>query len=337
MAYVTATADGIPSRRRISSSGAVSFVLAAFALAAGAAAWLIDSDPRSLPSSPGIQKDTSRLSFDDRFSPDPMGAVAFKNFPPHSLDQSLLRELEAKIQEAKGRLAQKLQSQDWRTTLIDDPTPPIATSVPLPRSRPVQATLESHDSSPPASPSDRTFLQKFSDLLPGALASLAPNGGGLLNDGPDLAALGYDGLTAVYDISARVVYMPNGTKLEAHSGFGNLIDDPGHVNERNVGATPPNVYDLKPRERLFHGVQALRMIPVDNKGLFGRSGLLTHSYMMGPNGDSNGCVSFKNYDKFLKAFQNREVKRLVVVASLSDVTSASRRAQSAAETPATSY
>jgi hypothetical protein len=149
---------------------------------------------------------------------------------------------------------------------------------------------------------DRTLLQKFSDFLPGALASLAPDGG-LLSDGPDLAALGYDN---VYDITPRVVYMPNGTKLEAHSGFGNLMDDPGHVSERNVGATPPNVYDLKPRERLFHGIAALRMIPVNDNGLFGRSGLLAHSYMMGPNGDSNGCVSIKNYEKFLKAFQNGE-------------------------------
>jgi hypothetical protein len=325
MTYGTATVDEIPTRRRISSSGTIPLVLVVFALVAGAVAWLVDSNPISLPFLPGVQKDSSRLSFDDRFSLDPAEALAFKSFPPRSLAQSVLRDLEIKLQEAKSRLAQKLQSQDWRTALIDESAPSTVTTVPLPRSRPVEATLESRDSSPPAPPNDRTLLQRFSDLLPGALASLAPNGGGLLNDGPDLAALGYDNLTAVYDISARIVYMPNGTKLEAHSGFGNLMDDPGHVNERNVGATPPNVYDLKPRERLFHGVPALRMIPVDVKGLFGRSGLLAHSYMMGPNGDSNGCVSFKNYEKFLKAFQNGEIKRLVVVASLSDVASASRR------------
>jgi hypothetical protein len=50
--------------------------------------------------------------------------------------------------------------------------------------------------------------------------------------------------------------------------------------------------------------------------------------MMGPNGDSNGCVSIKNYGKFLKAFQNGEIKRLVVVASLSNVVSVSRRSNS---------
>jgi len=38
--------------------------------------------------------------------------------------------------------------------------------------------------------------------------------------------------------------------------------------------------------------------------------------MLGPNGDSNGCVVFKTTRPFLQAFQNGEVKRLVVVAHL---------------------
>jgi hypothetical protein len=299
-------------------------MFAAFAVASGAAAWLADFDPVGFLSRPAILKDSSRLSFDDRFSLDSTAGLTIKGIPPRSLDQSMLRELEIKLREAKGRLAQKLQSPEWRAGPIDEPAPSKVTAIPLPRSRPVETTLESHSGPLVAQSDDRTLLQKFSDFLPGALASLAPDGG-LLSDGPDLAALGYDNLTAVYDIKARVVYMPNGTKLEAHSGFSNLMDDPGHVNERNVGATPPNVYDLKPRERLFHGIAALRMIPVDDKGLFGRSGLLAHSYMMGPNGDSNGCVSIKDYEKFLKAFQNGEIKRLIVVASLADVISASHR------------
>jgi hypothetical protein len=47
------------------------------------------------------------------------------------------------------------------------------------------------------------------------------------------------------------------------------MDDPAHVHERMVGATPPNVYDLKPRERLFHGVAALRMTPVGESDTLG--------------------------------------------------------------------
>jgi hypothetical protein len=39
-------------------------------------------------------------------------------------------------------------------------------------------------------------------------------------------------------------------------------------------------------------------------------------------------VSIKNYEKFLRAFQNGEIRRLVVVASLSDAVSTSRRSTS---------
>jgi hypothetical protein len=125
----------------------------------------------------------------------------------------------------------------------------------------------------------------------------------------------YDRTTAVYDISAHTVYLPDGTKLEAHSGLGDRLDDPRSANVRMRGVTPPHLYDLKPREALFHGVPALRLNPIGGEdSIYGRSGLLAHTYMLGPNGDSNGCVSFKNYEAFLRAYRNGEVKRLAVVA-----------------------
>jgi hypothetical protein len=127
-------------------------------------------------------------------------------------------------------------------------------------------------------------------------------------------ATGYDSWTAVYDISAHTVYLPYGTRLEAHSGLGDRLDDPRYVDERDRGATPPHLYELTLRESLFHGVQALRLNPIGGGFSFNRVGLLAHPYMLGPNGDSNGCVSFKDYDAFLRAFQSGEVKRLAVVA-----------------------
>ena len=128
---------------------------------------------------------------------------------------------------------------------------------------------------------------------------------------------GYDQRTAVYDISARTVYLPDGTRLEAHSGLGDYLDDPRHVDLRMRGATPPHLYELQRREELFHGVAALRLVPVGGDGaVYGRSGLLAHTYMLGPNGDSNGCVSIKDYDAFLKAFQDGKFTRLAVVAKL---------------------
>ncbi len=129
-------------------------------------------------------------------------------------------------------------------------------------------------------------------------------------------AAAHSPLTAVYDISAHTVTLPDGTRLEAHSGLGLLLDDPRSVTEADRGATPPHLYDLTPREEIFHGVQALRLNPIGEGDMFGRNGLLAHSYMLGPRGDSNGCVSFKDYDAFLKAYQSGQVKRLAVVARL---------------------
>jgi len=131
-----------------------------------------------------------------------------------------------------------------------------------------------------------------------------------------------DSRTAIYDIAARTVYLPNGHSLEAHSGLGSRLDDPRYVNTKGQGPTPPNVYNLTLRERLFHGVRAIRLIPVDDHKMFGRDGMLAHSYMLGPSGQSNGCVSFHNYPAFLNAFLKGEVDRLVVVERLATTTGA---------------
>jgi hypothetical protein len=122
-----------------------------------------------------------------------------------------------------------------------------------------------------------------------------------------------DGHTAIYDISGHKVYLPNGRTLEAHSGFGKRLDDPRYVSDKDLGPTPPNVYDLSLREELFHGVRAIRLAPVGSGKMFGRDGLLAHSYMLGPNGQSNGCVSFSDYQAFLDAYLGGEISRLVVV------------------------
>ena len=125
----------------------------------------------------------------------------------------------------------------------------------------------------------------------------------------------YDRSTAVYDISAHTVYLPDGTRLEAHSGLGDKLDDPRSANIRMRGVTPPHIYELKPREALFHGVPALRLTPIGGEdAIYGRSGLLAHTFMLGPNGDSNGCVSFRDYNAFLNAYRNQGIKRLAVVA-----------------------
>jgi Protein of unknown function (DUF2778) len=172
-------------------------------------------------------------------------------------------------------------------------------------------TMTSTDSSPPR-PAERSAMQKFSDMLKTrvTLASLG------LGKAPDLAALGYDNETAVYDLAAHAIYLPNGTVLEAHSGMGSLRDDLDHVSVPNYGATPPAVYSLKPREKDFHGVAAIRMTPTEGSDIFGRSGLLVHSYMLGPNGDSNGCISIRDFDRFRKAYDDGQFSHIAVVPSV---------------------
>jgi hypothetical protein len=184
------------------------------------------------------------------------------------------------------------------------PSSPVVASVTTTRTaatQPVVAEQRERDSAAAASGLGRgplfSFPSPFGNSAPGSVS-------------------GYDHYTAVYDISARVVYLPDGTKLEAHSGLREALDNPRFVAERGVGPTPPHVYELALREGSFHGVQALRLNPVGEGGIYGRAGLLAHPFMLGPNGDSNGCVSFRDYEAFLRAYQNGQVKKLAVVAKL---------------------
>ncbi|WP_019903706.1 DUF2778 domain-containing protein [Methylobacterium sp. 77] len=123
------------------------------------------------------------------------------------------------------------------------------------------------------------------------------------------------GGTAIYDISTSTVTLPSGEQLEAHSGLGQHMDNPRFVHVRMRGATPPGTYDLTEREALFHGVRALRLSPVGGSAaIHGRDGILAHTYMLGPSGASNGCVVFRDYNRFLQAYLRGDVRRLVVVA-----------------------
>jgi Tlde1 domain len=135
---------------------------------------------------------------------------------------------------------------------------------------------------------------------------------------PDRAAkavLAANPNTALYDIAKRVVYLPDGDKLEAHSGYGQWIDDPESVRRKDVGVTPPNVYAVSFREKPFHGVRALRMKPVGSGNMYGRDGILAHSYLLGDGGASNGCISVRDYDRFLKAYEDGKFNQIIVLRS----------------------
>ncbi|HEV7338527.1 MAG TPA: DUF2778 domain-containing protein [Bosea sp. (in: a-proteobacteria)] len=207
-------------------------------------------------------------------------------------------------------------------------------SVPEPRAAARGASRRSKDVAAAAEPpvDNRSFLEKiFGARTPTTgtqLAYAAPQddisgrrGSGLTvapepapAPSPMASPMSVGPKTAVYDISARTLYLPNGERLVANSGLGEKMNDLRYVHVRMHGPTPPHVYTLTEREALFHGVRAIRMHPVGGAGkIFGRTGLLVHSYLLGPRGDSNGCVSVKDYDRFLQAFLRGEITRLVVV------------------------
>lgn len=331
MVQVRIRADRPWPRRTASSSLTMGLVLAAFGVSAAVAAWMAYPGDAALVSANAASSPSlGSLSFDERFLPGSAPPSLVRHFSTQSLDRAASMAADIRVLQAREQLARQMQSQDRHAAVSGEVlllAP--ATSVPLPRARPseVRVDVASRAASENSAPDDRrTLLQKLSDFFPGrvTLASLT-SGGSLFRFGPDLASLGYDSFTAVYDISARAVYLPNGVKLEAHSGLGSRMDKVDSVAERNVGVTPPGTYQLRPRERPFHGVRALRLIPVDSESTLGRTGLLAHSYLLGPNGDSNGCVSIRDYERFLKAYDNGEITRLVVVPNLTDSITASRR------------
>lgn len=119
--------------------------------------------------------------------------------------------------------------------------------------------------------------------------------------------------TALYDISAHTVYLPDGRKLEAHAGLGHYKDNASAVYRKWQGPTPPNTYQLAWREAPFHGVRAIRLNPIDQAKMHGRDGILAHPYLMRGE-QSHGCVAFRDYPAFRRAFEAGAVTRIVVVA-----------------------
>ncbi|WP_114947979.1 DUF2778 domain-containing protein [Microvirga calopogonii] len=205
-----------------------------------------------------------------------------------------------------------------------DLMPPKAAAPVQMASAPPRAPMTQRTVAPVSAPADnRSFIEKLFGIKPTtppeaalSYASLDNGTGSISPTSRFVPSPGTgSGGTAVYDITAQVVIMPNGERLEAHSGLGDMMDNPRYVNVRMKGATPPGTYVVSEREALFHGVRALRLTPVGGSAaIYGRDGILAHTYMLGPRGDSNGCVSFRNYDRFLQAYLRGEVKRLVVTA-----------------------
>jgi hypothetical protein len=278
-------------------------------------------------SAPALIPNTNSVHF--KFLPEPGRAYTDVAATP-SLDSSFARG-EGLLFLAKPHALEQNEafasipgSEQTSVDLADDATPDTSLSVrtasvepnidiPLPHSRPIiynQARNQSSRSNDSSTVADTR--QTASSASFAWLKKLFP----FLIRGTPVFPREADSQTAVYDIEEHVVYLPNGEKLEAHSGLSKWLDDPRYVNIKGRGPTPPNTYRLALREKPFHGVQAIRLNPVGDGNMYGRAGMLAHPYMLGPNGESNGCVSVQNYPKFLQAFLKGDINRLIVVARL---------------------
>ncbi|MFK0384474.1 DUF2778 domain-containing protein [Agrobacterium sp. NPDC090273] len=218
-----------------------------------------------------------------------------------------------------------------RPQIEEEASTVLPNDVPLPSFRPELAAAETVEPSPrPALPKTQDQSSQIAEVPVPARAPAQPKqstGAMLAFAKPDnpvrepskMDAVPWPdrgGGTAIYDISSGVVHMPNGEKLEAHSGIGKMRDNPEYVHVKMRGSTPPSSYKLTMREALFHGVEAIRLTPENGVNPHGRNGLLAHTYMLAKRGESNGCVVFRDYSRFLAAFKRGEVKRMVVVPKL---------------------
>jgi hypothetical protein len=287
-------------------------------------------ESRPVVAAPALVPQGPSLSFDERFAasaPQSVAAAPQAVAPPAQQVAAL-----APAPAADRKVAEAAPVSSSRPAEAK-PAKPSGASIHdmAQRAKAAVMSVASAEKPPPEKEKPLTIFERLfgrsqpsGSQTPSALAYASADFGSTSSIGPvnqNIASVGtgalYDKQTAVYDISAHMVYLPDGSKLEAHSGLGSSLDDPRSASIRMRGVTPPHLYDLKPREALFHGVAALRLNPVGGEEtIYGRAGLLAHTFMLGPNGDSNGCVSFRDYNAFLDAYRNKGVRRLAVVAHL---------------------
>jgi type VI secretion system (T6SS) effector TldE1-like protein len=286
---------------------ATGFVAAMLAGASYSAGWILSSTLSSNPDSAYAQAHAARglraLAL-IQSSPVLLGTEAYK---PH-----VVSVIETPVEQPKVALLQPVPLP------ASPPFPPLRVAapvsepVPLPlarprievaQARPQAAPIQLASASPDVPLLKEKPLQKQISLPPVTQNPVLPPRGSRI---------------ALYDISSHTVYLPSGRRLEAHSGVGERMDDPSQIRVKMRGPTPPNIYRLTLREALFHGVRAIRLNPTEYGKMYGRDGMLAHTYMLGPTGQSNGCVSFRDYNAFLQAYLNGEVDRMVVVPHLSE-------------------
>ena len=191
----------------------------------------------------------------------------------------------------------------------------LPSQIPLPEARPLMETVVTDPKPADEKPVTRKNPDTRSGLayakpersLFGDLFKSRTSGGAWPGKGTKVA---------IYDVSNATVYLPDGTKLRAHSGIGTMRDNPRYEHVTMKGPTPAGIYRLSMREKRFYGVEAIRMTSIDGRDPKNRTGLLTHTNLLRGQIGSHGCVAFQNYQPFLNAFKRGKVTMMVVVPEL---------------------
>ena len=197
----------------------------------------------------------------------------------------------------------------------------ILSDIPLPETRPALETVTIERKPAEEKPATRTATRQAKEDDDDKDVAIVKPERSLFGDlfksrGNSTGWVGKGTKVAIYDVSNATVYMPDGTKLRAHSGIGKMRDNPRFEHVKMTGPTPAGIYRLRMRERRFHGVEAIRMLSVDGRDPKNRTGLLTHTNLLRGQKGSHGCVAFQNYEPFLNAFKRGHVNMLVVVPEL---------------------
>ncbi len=195
-----------------------------------------------------------------------------------------------------------------RIAVAPAPNPPPRQQAPLFPQKPSSPSVALGPSvpAPPTRPIDLNVAAP-------AVVALAPSptpGPEKKTDGVELApkppALNqFDRFTAVYDLMAHTVFLPDGSRLEAHSGLGPLGTIPP-MSWKRTGARRRRM-NMNSRCARACSTACRRCGSIPSAGRMrsmAAPGCSPTPTCWGPDGDSNGCVSFKNYDAFLAAFQS---------------------------------
>jgi len=193
----------------------------------------------------------------------------------------------------------------------------LPSQIPLPEARPLIETVVIEQKPADEKPVARGNLdKKDKEDVAYAKPERSLLGDLFKSKASDTAWPGKGTKVAIYDVSSATVYLPDGTKLRAHSGIGRMRDNPRYEHVTMRGPTPAGIYRLSMREKRFYGVEAIRMTSIDGRDPKNRTGLLTHTNLLRGQKGSHGCVAFQNYAPFLKAFKRGQITMIVVVPKL---------------------